>query len=228
MDDACSRTHIEPSVVLSDAQSLSRRGTRLLLERQGYRVVGETDNGSEAVTLADRLQPDVLITDLDLGAVPGLEVIRQVRRASPSTAILVLTETQMCPSVVGAMQGGARGYVLRTSDPDEFLRALDAVAHGDMYICPRVARHLAAARCSDAEKEDCRGLGCLTSRELQTTRLVAEGFSSPQIAGMMGISAATVDRHRANIMRKLGVHSVSALVLFAVRCGLVDIHRASA
>ncbi len=216
------------SVVLADTQTLSRRGTRLLLEARGFVVAGETPNGSDAVQMAGDLQPDAFITDLDLRILPGLEAIRQVRRVSPRTAILVLTQTEMCPSVVGAVRAGATGYVLRNSDPEEFCRALDSVILGDMYLCPRVAKHLAPGHCTHLEVEDCHGLGCLTARELQTARLVAEGYSSPQISGLMNISPATADRHRANIMKKLDLHSVSALVLFAVRCGLIDTQKASA
>jgi DNA-binding NarL/FixJ family response regulator len=214
--------------VLADAQPITRQGTRLLLESKGHTVVGETPNGSRAVQLADTLQPDAMVIDLELDVLPGLETIRQVKRVSPNTAILVLTQVEACASVIGAMRAGAGGYVLRSCDTDEFAQALDAVIHGDTYVCPRAAGHLVPGRCSVGDDEDCCRLACLTARELQITRLVTQGYSSPQIAGMLGITAATADRHRANIMRKLNVHSVSAVVLFAVRSGLVDVHRASA
>lgn len=216
------------TVVLADSQALSRQGVRLLLEREGFTVCGETENGCQAVQLADQLQPNLLITDLDLEMLPGLEVIRQVRRASPTTAILVLTQIETCASVIGAVRAGAQGYCLRTSDADEFHRALEAVTHGDMYVCPRVAKHLVPGRCSCDESQDCQGINCLTGRELQVIKLVAQGYSSPQIAGLLDLSPATVDRHRANVMQKLSLHSVPALVLFAARSGLVDLKRVPA
>ena len=217
------------TAVLADGQAISRCGTRLLLEQAGLSVAGETDSGVEAVRLVDQLQPDVLITDLDLEVLPGLEVIRQVRRASPATAVLVLTEVDACAGVIGAVKAGATGYCLRRSSVEEFRCALDALSHGDMYVCPRVAKHLVPGRCVCVETQaDCQGLDCLTGREMQIVKLVAQGHSSPQIAGMLDLSAATVDRHRANLMQKLNLHSVPGLVLFAVRCGLVDLKRATA
>lgn len=217
------------TVVLADRELLSRHCTRLLLEQWGYAVVAETDDGSKAVEIVDQLQPDLLVADLDLSLLPGLEVIRLVRRQSPRTAVLVLTQVDACASVIGAVKAGATGYCLRTGSPEEFSRAIDALLHGDMYVCPRVAKHLVPGRCECSETAaDCRGLDCLTGREVQILKLVAEGYSSPQIGGLLDLSAATVDRHRANLMQKLNLHSVSALVLFAARCGVVDLHRVSA
>lgn len=216
------------TVLLADREPLTRQGTRLLLEAAGYTVLSETADGEKAIDLADRYQPDLFVTDLNLEVLPGLEAIRQIRRTSPHTAVLVLTSVEACPSVIGAVRAGAHGYCLRSGELDEFQRALEAVSHGDMYVCPRVARHLVPGRCAASENNDCKGLSCLTSREVQIIKLVAEGHSSPQIAGMLDLAPATVDRHRANLMQKLNMHSVPALVLFAVRCGLVDLKRASA
>jgi len=215
------------SVFLADAQPITREGTRLVVQGLGYTVVAETPNGSEAVQLADRFQPDAMVTDLRLDLLGGLEAIRQVKRVSPRTAVVVLTQVEACDSVVGAMRAGASGYVLRSCQTDEFARALDAAIHGDTYVCPRAAGRLLSGR-SASDGEDCRNPACLTAREVQITRLVTGGFRSPQVASMLGVAVATVNRHRANIMRKLNVQSVSAMVLFAVRRGLVDVHRASA
>ncbi len=213
---------VKHTVVLADRQALCRRGLRMLLESEGLQVVVDTSSGQDAVEQADRRQPDLLVLDLDLEVLPGLEVIRQVRRSSPATRILVLTQVEACASVIGAVRAGAQGYCLRSSSPEEFLRALDAVVHGDMFVAPRVARHLVACHCSDEDLRDGQCVQCLTGREVQIVKLVAEGFSSPQIGTMLNLSPATVDRHRANLMQKLGLHSVPALVLFAVRTGLVD------
>lgn len=218
----------KPTILIADSQALSRCGLRMLLERAGYVIVGEAGDGAEAADLADQLQPDVFVIDLDLDLLPGLEAVRKVRRLSPKTAVMVLTQVEACASVVGAIRAGAMGYCLRSAEPDEFLRALEAVCHGDMYICPRLAKFLVPGRCVGLDAQDCQGLSCLTDRELQIVKLVAEGHSSPDIAALLELSSATVDRHRANLMQKLGVHSVPHLVLFAARSGLVDLNRNSA
>ncbi len=211
------------TVVIADDHKLVLRGVRLLLENApGIAVVGETTDGTAVVALVDRLAPDVLVTDLVMPGVNMLDVLEQVARRRRTRA-LVLSMHDNVAYVAQALRRGAAGYVLKGSEVDELLRAIRAVAGGETFL----GRPLSAAAVARYERQASSNAGSLepihllTGREREILHLVVEGRSSGEIGARLGISQRTVEVHRANMMRKLNLHSQADLIRCAIRSGLV-------
>lgn len=211
-------------VVLADDHDLVRHGLTLLLEVEGgFEVAGEAGDGLQAVETCARLRPEILIVDMVLPKINGIEVTREVGRYSPETRAILLSMYDHPGYVTNALQAGAWGYVLKRSKPNELLVAIRQVLAGEKYLSPELdAGELDkyAHLLGEPDAEDRYAL--LTERERQVFLLAARGASSRQIAGELSLSVRTVETHRANLLRKLNVKSQSELVLYAVKRGLID------
>jgi len=206
-------------ILLADDHRMVRQGFRLiLLSQDDMEVVGETGNGREAVELARALKPDVVVMDVTMPELNGIEATRKIRDLSPHTRILALSVHKDSVYVRAIIRAGAEGYLLKESADTDLLAAVRAVAEGNSYLSPEVS----GAILRDYRKHVTHPLDLLSAREREILQLIAEGRTNKEIAGALNLSVYTVDGHRTHIMEKLNLHSVGELVRFAVRHGLVD------
>jgi DNA-binding NarL/FixJ family response regulator len=208
-------------VLLVDDHALVRAGLRSLLQGlSGVDVVGEAGDGHEAVRLAETLHPEVVLLDVGMPGLNGLEAIGRLAAASPWTRVLILSMHSAEEYVLRALRYGCAGYLLKGSAVSELEIAVRAVARGEMYLSPAVSKQVV-----DDYVDRTRGatgpLDALTPRQREILQLVAEGSTSKAIAHQLGLSFKTVEAHRAQIMDRLDVHDLAGLVRFAVRVGLV-------
>jgi DNA-binding NarL/FixJ family response regulator len=202
------------TVLLADDHLLVRRGFRRILEDDpDIRVIGEADNGMQAIQLAEKHQPHVVVMDLAMPEVDGIQATREIRRRLPKTAILVLSMHAQDSYVKNAFDAGARGYLLKNAIEVDLTAAVKAVAAGRPYKSPGLADH--------AADED--GFDVLTAREKQVLQLIAQGKSNKEIAAILNVSVNTVAVHRANLMEALNLHRTAELVVYAIRKGLVTV-----
>lgn len=209
-------------IVLADDHAVLRQGVRKILEDQpGWEVVAEAGDGREAVSQTLSLAPDVAIIDIGMPHLNGIEATRQIVRKAPDVRILILTRHAEESYITTALQAGAKGYLLKESP--NLIRAVSAVAAGKSFFSPEVARivlddyvqHLAQTGTVDRFET-------LSDREREILQLIAEGHTTKEIARMLSVSPATVETHRAHILRKLDVHNTAGLVLSAVHHGLIS------
>lgn len=209
-------------VMLTDDHALVRAGLRRLLESQpDLLVCGEEADGEAALRALPAAKPEVLVLDLTMPGLDGFEVLRRAKRAFPELKVLVLTMHANPEYVQRAITDGADGYLLKDSAVQDLVAAIDAVRSGRAYYSPQIQARLAEILRSGKETEP-RPLDVLTEREREVLKLVAEGLATKEIADRLGISGRTVETHRANLMRKLDLHSVARLTQFAIREGLVQ------
>jgi DNA-binding NarL/FixJ family response regulator len=209
-------------VVLADDHHVVRRGIRALLEAEtGLEVVGEAGTGTEAARITQQLKPHVLIIDLMLADMSGLEVIRQCRKRAPGTSCVVLSMYGNNCYVVEAMQAGARAYVLKDSPPEELLRAVREAALGRRYLAPPLSDNDIEVYLQRSEDSQLDPYDMLTSREREVLHLAAQGETSSSTAAKLCISPRTVEVHRARVMQKLGLRNRTELIHFAIRRGII-------
>jgi DNA-binding NarL/FixJ family response regulator len=203
------------TVLLVDDHALVRRGFRRLLDDdEALEVVGEASNGAEAIELAEKLQPQVIVMDCQLPGVNGLEATRKILAIRPETAILMLSMHSEDTLVRQSLDAGARGYVLKNALDLDLARAIKEVAAGKSVLDPQVKQ-------VETLKGE-RGAG-LTARELEVLQHIVAGKSNKEIASDLNLSVNTVSVHRANIMDRLGIHKTAELVVYAIRNGLVNL-----
>jgi DNA-binding NarL/FixJ family response regulator len=205
-------------LLLADNHQMVRQGLRSLLEREGYKVVGEADNGREAVRLAHSCHPDVAILDIAMPGLDGIEAAREIVRLSPRTKTIVLTMHGEGSFILEALRAGVRGYVLKTQAVADLVHAIREVGRGSIYLSPEVSRAVVTA---------CQGTmdpptHPLTPRERQVLQLVAQGKTTREAAEILGVSAKTAESHRTRMMGKLNIHDTAGLVRYAVRRGLIQ------
>ena len=209
-------------VLLADDHVLVRAGIRRLLEKlDGIEVVGEAGDGAETLRLAESLRQDIVLLDIGMPELNGLEVAARLSALAPPVASLILSMHDSEEYVVRELRAGASGYLLKESAVSELEVAVRAVARGESYPSPAVSKQVVA----DYVKRTggpTTPLDALTQRQREILQLVAEGHTSKDIAERLGLSFKTVETHRAHIMERLGVHELTALVRFAVRVGLVS------
>jgi DNA-binding NarL/FixJ family response regulator len=209
-------------ILLADDQRVMRQALRCLLEREAdLQVVGETSDGLEVVPLVERLKPDVLITDVAMPGLYGLEVTRRVREQAPGTGVVVLSRDLNEWLVTEALRRGAGGYVAKQSDVAELLRAVRLVARGRRYLGTPLSEDSLDVWLERAASTATDPYDTLTSREREILQLVAEGHSSTAIARRLSISARTVEAHRANVMRKLRLRNRASLIRYALSRGVL-------
>ena len=208
-------------VLLADDHNLVRAGVRKILEaHSGFEVVGEVGDGESALRALEQLPADVLVLDLTMPGMDGFEVLARAKQIRPSVRVLVLTMHASSEYVARAVREGADGYLLKDSAVQELVEAIEAVIAGRAYYSPPVQQEL--SQLLRAGSTLGRPLDLLTDRERDVLRLVVRGLSTKEIAARLDISPRTVDTHRANLMRKLGLRSVALLTQFALREGLLE------
>jgi len=212
-------------ILLADDHGLVRRGARALLQsRRGWRVVGEAANGREAVEKAIELKPDVAVVDIGMPELDGVEVTRQIREAVPDTKVLVLTMHESDQMVRRALDAGARGYLLKSDLTDCLAKAVKAVSEGKRFLTPKVSEIVLEGflKTRSQHQQGERAGARTTPREIEIIRLLAEGKTNKEIAAALGITVRTVETHRAKIMLKLGLHSLTELIHYAIRHKIVS------
>lgn len=209
-------------VLVADDHAIVRKGICALLATEpGIDVVGEASDGHDAIAEAQRLQPDVILMDLVMPGLDGLEAMRFLTSCQPATRILVLTSFHDDDKVFPAIQAGAQGYLLKDSGPEELVRAIEQVARGESSLQPSIARKLLRHLSKPpSQKSDA---DALTDREIEVLRLVAQGQSNREISDQLAISEATVRTHVSNILSKLNLCSRTQAALYALREGLAPL-----
>jgi two-component system response regulator NreC len=206
-------------VLLADDHAMVRKGFRLILEAQpDMEIAGEAGNGREAVELAEKLHPDVVVMDVAMPELNGIEATRRLAASSPHTRVLALSMHKDSVYVREILRAGARGYLLKDSIDTDLINAVRAVAKGDGYISPGVSD----AVLSDYRRHVTDPLDLLTSREREVLQMIAESKTNKEIAVALNLSVYTIDAHRGKIMEKLNLHSTGELVRFALRNGMID------
>jgi DNA-binding NarL/FixJ family response regulator len=200
------------SVLLVDDHGLVRRGFRRILEDDGMKVVGEASNGVEAIQMANELKPQVVVMDLSMPQLDGVQATKEIVKSLPETQVLILSMHSDDNYVRNALDAGARGYLLKSAIDVDLVGAIKEVSEGKRYIGSGL-KYVAH------EQED--ELHRLTAREKQVLQLIAQGRSNKEIAALLELSVNTVSVHRANLMEKMNIHRTAELVLFAIRKGLV-------
>jgi DNA-binding NarL/FixJ family response regulator len=210
-------------VLLADDQELVRAGFRLILELAGLEVVGEAADGAEAVELARRLDPDVVLVDVRMPRMDGIEATRRLGRAGLRARVLVLTTFDLDQHVYDALQAGASGFLLKDVDRDRLVEAVRTVAAGEALLAPPVLQRLVEHFVASPPPELARpsGLGELSERELEVLKLIALGHTNVEIGEQLFLSTRTVETHRAHIQQKTRASSRAELVRYAIDHGLI-------
>jgi len=213
-------------VLLADDHQMLRDGLRAVLAlEKDIEVVGEANDGHGAVEMAGRLAPDVVLMDIGMYGLNGVEATRRIKAGNSNVNVIALSTYSDKRYVLSMLEAGASGYVLKAAAVDEMCRAVRAVAAGKRYLSPDVAGVVLDARFSEPAEPVASMSSVLGSREREVLQLLAEGHSSPEIARRLHIAPSTVETHRRNIMRKLDVHSVAELTKVAIREGLTPLDR---
>ena len=206
-------------ILLADDHQVVRRGFGLILSAQpGWEIVGEAANGREAVELAERLQPDLVVMDVSMPELNGIEATRRIVEFAPRCRILALSMHRDAVYVREILRAGAHGYLLKDASDQDLVDAVRAVSNGQGYLSPAVSD----AVLSDYRKHVTDPIDLLTSREREVLQLIAEGKTNKEIAQDLNLSVYTVDSHRSRIMEKLNLHSAGELIRFAIRNGLIQ------
>ena len=217
------RTHVGVRVLIADDHDLFRTGLRTLLEEQGVQIVGEAASGAQAVRLARELAPEVVVMDLNMPEMTGVEATRQIGALSPLTRVLVLTISDQDGDVVDAIVAGACGYLLKDSSIQELIRGIEAAAVGEALISPHIAaKVLQRVRAASPQPELAAAIRAgLSEREVEVLKLIANGKDNGEIAAELHISPKTVKNHISNILMKLQIENRIQAAVYAVRSGIV-------
>jgi two-component system response regulator NreC len=212
------------TVLLADDHPIVRQGMRNLLEADaGLLVVGEAEDGLQAVQLAEQHKPDVVIVDMMMPRLNGLEAIRQITARVPHTRCIVLSMQSADPYIVQALKAGAAGYVLKDSAPNEIANAIQQVLNGKRYLSPQLSEKLIDLFILKIENEVLDPYNSLTAREREVLQLAVEGLSNNDIAEQLSISHRTVEQHRQNMMNKMGFKNQTDLIRFALKQGILPL-----
>jgi two-component system response regulator NreC len=211
-------------IILADDHVVMRNGLRLLLERQpNFEVVGEAADGRQTVEICDKMKPDVLVLDIAMPNLNGIEAARQISGKWPQIAIVILSMHSDESYVLRALKAGARAYLLKDSAEADLINAIRAVSERKAFFSPAISKMLVddyVRRLEQRGVEDSYEL--LTTREREILQLLAEGKANKEVAVMLNLSLYTVETHRGNILQKLNLHSVPELILYAVRKGVIS------
>jgi len=210
-------------ILLVDDHTIVRQGLKALLEAHaGFIIVGEAENGREAVKKAQELNPDIVIMDIAMPVLNGLEATRQIKRALPDTKVLALTMYNDEEYVFQILKSGASGYLIKETAANELIAAILSLQKGNPFFSPSISRKIMESYLNEDEDKKTKGESDkLTNREKEVLQLIAEGYTNNEIANLMNISVKTVETHRAHVMSKLDIHDVAGLIKYAIRKGLV-------
>ena len=210
-------------VLLVEDHTIVRQGLRRLLEEKGVEVVGEAEDGRKGLEAARNLEPDVVVMDISMPRLGGIEATRRIRKELSETKVIILTIHLDENYIFKALDAGANAYLVKETASEDLYEAIEAVMRGETYFSPKIPPKVIKSykkMVRSGKKVD--EFSRLTNREREILQLIAEGFTSKQIGEMLYISDKTVENHRANIMSKLDIHDTACLVRYAVRIGLVD------
>jgi DNA-binding NarL/FixJ family response regulator len=211
-------------ILIADDHGIVRAGIRSLLENQpDMEVVGEAADGWEAVTLATRLRPDVVLMDIAMPGLRGMEATQEIHQGVPEVRVLALTMHDREEYFFAMLEAGASGYVLKEGAPEELLTAIRAVHRGEAFLSPAVTRLVLEDCLANRNAGVASRFDRLTLREKEVLQLAAEGKTNREIAGILSISIKTVEKHRSSMMRKLGLRSLSDLIRYAIGKGLIEV-----
>jgi two-component system response regulator NreC len=212
-------------LVLADDHAVVRSGIRMLLEAQpDIEIVAEAETGRQAIEQARQFEPDVVLMDVQMPELNGIEATQRIKHMLPDTAVLALTMHEDDQYFFEMIHAGASGYVPKRAAPDDLVKAIRTVARGEIFLYPSLATRLVQDYLKRADSGDQPLVyDDLTPREREVLVLIAEGLTNAEIASQLVISVKTVDRHRENIMRKLNMHNRIDLVKYAIRTGLIDL-----
>lgn len=213
-------------VLLADDHALVLAGIRALVEELGdTQIVAEAHNGRDAVVLAKQHKPDLVIMDISMQELNGIEATAQIMAEVPATKVLILSMHTTEDFVRRAIKAGAVGYLVKDSAPLDLKMAIAAVLRGEIYLSPRVSRHVVSGFLHGKPHQGESSMDALTARQREILQMIAEGKSTKQIAYQLEVSIKTVETHRAALMERLDIHDVAGLVLFAVRHGVISVDR---
>ncbi|HHH41091.1 MAG TPA: response regulator transcription factor [Chloroflexi bacterium] len=211
-------------VLIADDHAIVRAGIRSLLEDHAdIEVVGEAGSGCEAIEQTLRLRPDVVLMDIAMRDLSGLEATRAIKAQAPQVNVLALTMHDREEYFFAMLKAGALGYVLKESGPEELLAAIRAVHRGEAFLSPRVTKMILDDYLAQQADRVPSRYNSLTSREKEVLRLAAEGKTTREMAEILHLSPKTVEKHRSSMMRKLGLHNLSELIRYAIRKGLIEV-----
>lgn len=214
-------------VLLADDHALVLAGIRALVEELGNtQIVAEANNGREAVALAKLHKPDLVIMDISMRELNGIEATAQIRIDVPSTRVLILSMHTTEDFVRRAIKAGASGYLVKDSAPVDLKLAIAAVLRDEIYLSPRVSRHVVSGFLHGEPSQDESSMEALTARQREILQMIAEGKSTKKIAHELNVSVKTVETHRAALMERLDIRDIAGLVLYALRHGLITVDRA--
>lgn len=205
-------------ILLADDHKIVRQGLRsILLQKEGFQVIGEAGDGQEAVRLAETLCPDVAVLDIGMPILNGIDATKEIARVSPRTRTILLTMHDEDGFVLKSLRAGVRGYLLKARAAEDLLQAIGVVSKGEVYLSPGISETVVQAflNATEAPAEP------LSDRERQVLQLVAEGKRTKEIAQLLGVSTSTAESHRNHIMQKLDIHDIAGLVRYAIGHGLV-------
>jgi DNA-binding NarL/FixJ family response regulator len=213
-------------ILLADDHQIMRDGLRAILASEpSFEIVGEAENGREAAELCRELVPDVVIMDIGMPDLNGVEATRQIKADNPEVKVIALSMYADRGYVLGILEAGASGYVLKTGAYDEVHRAVKAVTRGNDFLSPDITQIVIDAQVRSPSERGTSAQTSLGPREREIVQLLAEGRTSPEIAKRLHISTRTVETHRRNIMKKLDLHSVADITKYAIREGLTSLDR---
>lgn len=214
------------TVLLADDHPIVRQGLRHLLEGEpDLKIVGEAEDGLQAVQLTEKFKPNVLIVDMMMPGLNGLDVLRQVKERSPSTCCIVLSMQSADVYVVEALKSGALGYVLKETGPSELVNAVQQVIGGKRYLSPRLSERLIDVLLQTKEELTLDPYETLTNREREILHMAAEGLTTAAIAKRLSISPRTAELHRGRMMDKLSLHNQTDLIVYALKRGILSIDK---
>ncbi|KHK65923.1 MULTISPECIES: response regulator [Pseudomonas] len=214
------------NLLLVDDHSLIRAGVRaLVLDLPGYAVVGEANDGAQLLGLVERLNPDIVLLDISMKDTSGLQALQQLKQVRPHSKVLILSMHTDPEVIMQALESGAHGYLLKDATPTELEHALEALRNNERYLSPAIAHTVINQALTRTQKQQPNPAQThnLTARQLEILRLIVRGKSTREIANGLSLSIKTVETHRAQIMKRLQIHDVAGLVLFAVREQIISL-----
>ena len=206
------------SVLLADDHNLVRQGLRSLLDRENIQVIAEASDGQEVIRLAEAHHPAIVIMDISMPTLNGIDAARELARSCPKTKVILLTQHDEEQYLQQALESGVRGYILKSQVVNDLVHAIRQVSAGGFYLSPGVSQAVVEAYRSKSERLS----DPLSVRERQVLQLIAEGKSTKDVASLLGISVKTAESHRTRLMQKLDIHETASLVRYAIRRGLIQ------
>jgi two-component system nitrate/nitrite response regulator NarL len=211
-------------VLLADDHPVVRKGIRTFLTgAETIEVVDEAVNGQEAVAKVKELSPDVVLMDVDMPKLTGLEATKIIRKDCPNVRVLILSMHTKKPIVLQIIQSGAQGYVLKDAAPADIIRAIEVIDSGEPFFSPNISQIVLNQYLAESGAQEPGGAGSLTDRERQVLAMIAEGQSNKEMASKLGVGVRTIETHRERMMAKLDIHTVAGLTKFAIANGIVNL-----